>query len=373
LIQPLQEKDNFRIIESNQSFRAELLFIANYQHPPLDFLPEIIKLGPSSLKSIFLYPTYRHNFNFRIRQNCNRFEKKLSLMVWSLKMKTKQIALVTGATSGIGKAYAVCFARGGYDLILTGRRMDKLNELAHELRELNGCHVRVIKAELGEDDDLQKVIRAIESHDNIFILVNNAGFGSGIEFCRNTLDDHMKMLHVHVEVSVKLVYAVLPQMIGRKKGAIINVSSLGAYMPAPGSSMYSATKLFLASFTESLHMEVHKHNIKVQCVCPGFTHTDFHERRAAGKLNNSGKMMWMEPEEVVEKSVRSLTGNSTVIIPGIMNRWLVGIVSLIPRRLYYFIMERSGKIKTGPGFFNQMKHLVEKPVSFFFPAHADQV
>jgi uncharacterized protein len=288
-------------------------------------------------------------------------------------MKTKRIALITGATSGIGRAYAVRFAQEGYDLIITGRRMDKLNELAHELRENNGICVRVIKAELSEDEDVRKVIHAIESHTNIHVLVNNAGFGAGVEFFKNNLDDHMKMLQVHVIVSLKLIYGVLPQMILRKKGVIINVSSLGAFMPAPGSSIYSATKLFLASFSESLYMEVHKHGVNVQCICPGFTHTDFHVRRKNGKIRKAGNFMWMEAEDVVDKSIRSLHHSQIVVVPGIINKVLKGVTALIPRRLYYFIMQKSGQIKAGPGLFDRVKQFVEKAVPFLFPTHADQV
>jgi len=280
---------------------------------------------------------------------------------------------VTGATSGIGRAYAICFAKKGYDLIITGRRMDKLNILAHELREACGICVRTIKAELSDDQDTGKLIKSIENHNNIFVLINNAGFGSGVEFSKNNLEDHMRMLQVHVVVSVKLVYAVLPQMISRKEGTIINVSSLGAYMPAPGSSMYSATKLFLKSFTESLYMEVHQHGIKVQCICPGFTHTEFHERRVAGKVLKAGNLMWMDADMVVKKSIQSLNHNSIICVPGILNKMLVWVALLIPRRLYYYIMAKSGNIKPVPGLYDRIKQLVEKAVPFLFTTHADQV
>jgi short-subunit dehydrogenase len=288
-------------------------------------------------------------------------------------MKTKQTALVTGATSGIGRAYAECFAKEGYNLIITGRRMDKLNDLARKLREECGICVRIIKAELSEDQNIQKLIKVIESHDNISVLVNNAGFGSGVEFCKNNLADHMRMLQVHVVVSVKLVYAVLPHMINRKEGTIINVSSLGAYMPAPGSSMYSATKLFLKSFTESLYMEVHQHGIKVQCICPGFTHTDFHERRGNSKIKQTGSLMWMEADAVVAESMKSLKKKTIVCVPGVINKLLIIAAAMVPRRLYYYIMERSGNLKPGAGFFNRVKQFVEKSVPFFFAAHTDQV
>lgn len=288
-------------------------------------------------------------------------------------MKNGQIALITGATSGIGKAYAACFAGMGYDLMVTGRRMDKLEQLCAELSAAYGIHAEAIKAELSEEADMGRLLEEITHRDNIAILVNNAGFGSGVEFSRNNLEEHLKMLDVHVRASVRLVYAVLPQMIGRREGVIINISSLGAYMPAPGSTMYSATKLFLASFTESLHMEVRRYGIKTRCICPGFTHTEFHERRKEGKVNKAGKFMWMEAEDVVNMTIKSLKRNKIIVVPGIINRLLIAITGIMPRRLYYFIMERSGKAKVGPGFFYRLKQLIEKPVSFFFATHTDQV
>ena len=288
-------------------------------------------------------------------------------------MKTRQTALITGATSGIGKAFAVCYAGMGYDLVVTGRRMDRLEQLCSELSREYGIRAEAVKAELSEEQDMERLLKVIIRRDNIGILVNNAGFGSGVDFYQNSLEEHLKMLDVHVKAAIRLIYAVLPQMRMRKEGVIINVSSLGAFMPAPGSSMYSATKLFLASFSESLNMEVRRHGIKVRCVCPGFTHTEFHERRAQGKIRAGGKLMWMEADDVVRKTIRSLKKNKIVVVPGIINRLLIAVTSIIPRRLYYHLMERSGKAKVGPGFIDRMKQLVEKPVSFFFTTHTDQV
>ena len=276
----------------------------------------------------------------------------------------KRTALVTGASSGIGRAYAVYFAKEDYDLIITGRRLDKLNSLASELREKYNTNTEIIKSEFSMDKDVLKVVDAINSSENIYFLVNNAGYGSGMELQRSPLLDQMRMLNVHVVASVKLVNAVLPQMIRRKEGAIINVSSIGAYMPAPGNAMYSATKLFLTSFTESLHMELHQHGIRVQCVCPGMTYSDFHNRRTVGHGLNAAKLMWMEPETLVEKSIKSLNGKRIVFVPGIINKSLLGVVSLLPRRLYYLIMERTVNVDLRPGLFEQMKQFLRKAVSY---------
>ncbi len=257
-------------------------------------------------------------------------------------MKTNKIAVITGASSGIGKAFAIHFAETGYDLIITGRRIEKLTTIARQLREQFGASVQIILAELSEEKEAQKLIDIIKSHDNVFVLVNNAGFGSGIEFCDNELSKHLQMLHTHVVASVELVYAVLPQMIRRKDGVIINVSSLGAYLPAPGSSIYSATKLFLKSFSESLYMEVHKYGIRVQCLCPGFTRTEFHEHRESHQPTNKNKLLWMDTETVLEESVKALRKDKTICIPGMINKLLVGMSVIMPRKLYYWLMQKSG-------------------------------
>jgi short-subunit dehydrogenase len=260
-------------------------------------------------------------------------------------MKPNQTALITGASSGIGRAFAQRFAKEGYDLIITGRRKDKLDQVAHELKEKFGIDVVIIIAEFSEEKDVNALIKVIESHDNIYVLVNNAGYGSGMEFYKCDLKCHMQMLQVHVITMLKLVHAVLPQMISQKYGTIINVSSLGAFMPAPGSSIYSATKIFLKSFTESLHMEVSQYGIRVQCLCPGYTkHTDFLERRANGLVpKNDGMVQWMEADAVVDKCLKSLEKGKIIYIPGFMNRLLVKIVPLIPMRLYYSLMMKLSK------------------------------
>lgn len=288
-------------------------------------------------------------------------------------MNNKKIAVITGASSGIGKAFALHFAEQGYDLIITGRRIEKLTAVANQIQEQFGVLVEAILVELSEVKEALKLINLIKSKENIFILVNNAGFGSGVEFYQNELSNHLQMLHTHVDASVELVYAVLPQMIRRREGTIINVSSLGAYMPAPGSSIYSATKLFLKSFTESLYMELHKYGIKVQCLCPGFTHTEFHQRRERCQSGPGNGLLWMDTKTVLKKSVKALKNENIICIPGMINKLLVGLSVILPRKLYYWLMQKSGNIahKTHlatengnevvvPGFLNNMNSVMQK-------------
>jgi short-subunit dehydrogenase len=294
-------------------------------------------------------------------------------------MKTRRIALVTGASSGLGSVFARRFAQYGCDLIITGRQQDKLTQLSGELQAQYGISVECIIAELSDDNDVRKILKSIEMHDNLEILVNNAGYGSGTDFCNGNLDTHLEMLQVHVVATLRLIHAVLPQMKRRGEGTIINVSSLGAFMPAPGSSMYAATKLFLKSFTESLHMEVSGYGIRLHCLCPGFTRTDFHKRRASGKAPKSSRLIqWMDAETVVDQCLRSLEKGKIVYVPGFINRMLIIITSVIPRFFYYQLimklMQPAGSEATGrsagssdvqPVFslLNRREHLIDKPVS----------
>jgi hypothetical protein len=293
-------------------------------------------------------------------------------------MKTNRIALITGASSGLGMVFARRFAQSGYDLVITGRRKEKLMHLADELEGSYGISVQWILAELSEESDVQKITEFISRHDNISVLVNNAGFGSGKEFSCCDLTEHMQMLQVHVITTLRLVHAVLPQMKCRKEGTIINLSSLGAFMPAPGSSMYSATKLFLKSFTESLHMELGKYGIRLHCLCPGFTRTDFHNRRPDGKTpKSSGLILWMNAEAVVDQCLKSLDKGKVVLVPGMINRMLVRIVSVLPRPVYFNLMMKltrqpepeepvkrkvSAEVEPRFGNGNSREHLVEEPV-----------
>lgn len=293
-------------------------------------------------------------------------------------MKKNRIVLITGASSGLGEIFARRFAQSGYDLVITGRRKEKLVHLADELKSCYGISVHWIIAELSDESDVQKITGFIGKHQNISVLVNNAGFGSGKEFSCCDLTEHMQMLQVHVITTLRLVHAVLPQMKNRREGTIINLSSLGAFMPAPGSSMYSATKLFLKSFTESLHMEVGRYGIRLQCLCPGFTKTDFHNRRPDGKSpKSSGLIPWMDAETVVDQCLKSLDKGKVVLVPGIINRMLVRIVSVLPRPVYYHLMMKltrhpesdepaekraSTEVKPRFGMVNRRQHLVEKAV-----------
>ncbi len=251
-------------------------------------------------------------------------------------------ALITGATSGIGKAFAERFARLGYNLIITGRRAGEIRKVASALKKAHGVEVRPIIAEFARERDLLKVIEAARGRTDIEVLVNNAGFGARDGFLEGDIAEGLAMMQVHVLAPVRLMKTVLPPMIKRRKGTIINVASMAAFLPLPGSGLYSATKSFLNSFSESMHMTVAQNGVRVQSLCPGFTHTDFHNKLGMkGRQPNRGLLRWMEADEVVDASLKALKRGKAVCIPGLLNRILLRLVSLLPRRLYYRIAARA--------------------------------
>jgi uncharacterized protein len=243
-------------------------------------------------------------------------------------------ALVTGATSGIGAAWARELGRRGYGLLITGRREAELRAVA---RETGARAVEVLLAELSDEAALEGVVAACAGR-RIDVLVNNAGFGTGEEsFLRSAFEGQRRMERVHIAAPMRLIHAVAPGMVGRGTGVIVNVASLAAFMPLPRSAAYSATKAFLTVFSESLAMELRRSGVRVQALCPGFTRTHFHAALGIPEkeLRNRFILRWMSAEAVVRASVRALRHDRVVCVPGFWNRVIRRVVPLVPRRLLY--------------------------------------
>ncbi|MBA4385181.1 MAG: NAD(P)-dependent oxidoreductase [Anaerolinea sp.] len=245
-------------------------------------------------------------------------------------------ALITGATSGIGAAFAKRLAHDGYNLIVTGRRKDKITALANELSEAYHVNVEVIIVELSDIVELEALVERI-MNQHIDILINNAGFGINRYFCEEDPGIQEKMVHVHIICPMRLIHAVLPNMISKGNGAIINVSSIGAFLSIPKNTIYLGTKAFLRAFTESLHIELMGTGVKVQVLCPGLVRTDFHEKLGISKAEqkNKGLVRWRSPEEIVDISIKGLKKNEVVCIPGWSTRIRTFLLSILPGRIYY--------------------------------------
>ena len=246
--------------------------------------------------------------------------------------------LVTGATSGIGEAYARELSRRGFRLILTGRREAELRAVAHAI---GPERVELRLLELSDNAALDALVEACRGRQ-IDVLVNNAGFGIDKPFLRSAFADDQRMERVHVAAPMRLIHALGRGMVDRGKGAIVNVASLAAFMPLPRSASYSATKAFLRTFSESLAMELRHTGVRVQVLCPGFTRTHFHAALhiPERELRNRLIVRWMSAEAVVRASIRALTADRVVCVPGFWNRVLRRVVPAIPRRLFYAAASR---------------------------------
>jgi uncharacterized protein len=251
-----------------------------------------------------------------------------------------KIAFITGGTSGIGAEFSRRFAQRGYDLIITGRRKELIMARAEELRNTYKVNVEVIIAELSNEQDLLMLVDVIKKHDNIEVLINNAGFGLLRPYWKDEIINQETMAKVHIMAPIKLMYAVLPQMLKNQKGYIINMSSLASFLPIPRDAMYSATKQWHNSFMQSMHIGLRDKGIKVQVLCPGFTRTDFHQKMGLkhSELQNRFILRWMQPSQVVDYSLRKLNKkNKVIVMPGFWNRFTRRLVGIIPSRLYYTI------------------------------------
>ena len=240
--------------------------------------------------------------------------------------KTKT-ALITGASSGIGAAFARLLAANGHDLMLVARRQAKLQALAEELVQKHSVRVEVLVADLSKSSEAESIEERIRALPGLDILVNNAGFGTMGFFSEVGLAKHLDMIGVHVIASVRLTHAALPGMIARKRGGIINVSSGSAYLAMPNAVTYCATKRYLITFAEGLAKELTNTGVRVLTVCPGFTYTEFHDTPEFQNFNRSdvAKGLWMSAEDVVKESLAALDSGRSVFIPGRKNRLLLGL------------------------------------------------
>jgi len=239
-------------------------------------------------------------------------------------------ALVTGASAGIGAAFAERLARDQYDLVLVARSQDRLEALAKRIRDQRGMEVEVLPADLTSPADLRRVEQALATDARLELLVNNAGVGTFGAFAELDPDREEMEIRLNVIALVRLARAALPVMLARGHGSIVNLSSLAGWQPCPHNATYGATKAFVNSFTEALHEELRGTGVKVQALCPGFTRTEFQER-AGIDTSSLPDFAWMEPEAVVEASLEGLRRGEVLCVPGVQNKALAAVTTLLPR------------------------------------------
>ncbi|TMR07089.1 SDR family oxidoreductase [Actinomadura soli] len=232
-------------------------------------------------------------------------------------------ALVTGASSGIGESFARLLAGRGTDLVIVARRAERLDGLARELVERYRVAVEVLAADLTDPAQRAEVEGRLIT-DPVELLVNNAGHGAFGAFAEAPLHDQLAQVELNVTALVRLTHAVLPGMVERGRGGVLNVSSMSGFAPSPGSATYGATKAYVASFSESLHSEVAGKGVHVTALCPGFTRTD------DGVPSN---LLWLRREDVAKAGLEAVATGRALCIPGMQYKAAFPALRLVPRPL----------------------------------------
>lgn len=256
----------------------------------------------------------------------------------------KKWVLITGASSGIGKALAFEFAAHGFNLFLTARNAESLRQAAAECSQKFGIETKTHLADLCDSkavDDLLQILFA--SPIEIEVLVNNAGFGVMGEFAQTDVETELKMLDVQLAATLKLTKGLLPPMIARKGGRILNVASVYSFAPVPFQTVYSACKAFMLSFSESLSEELKGTGVSVTVVCPGTTQTEF---RARAGIEEKNKSAGVTAESVARIAVRQTLRGKHLVVPGFANRMFVFFtrrlpVGIVPRLVRYINNKRG--------------------------------
>lgn len=245
-------------------------------------------------------------------------------------------ALITGATAGIGAAFTRRLAADGFDLVLLARNEIRLTQLADEYRTTYGVDARTVVADLATDEGLEAAEDAAAGVD---LLVNNAGFGHKGTFLDVSVDDELAMLRVHCEAVLRLTHAALPGMVERRRGGVINVASVAGFFPR---GTYGASKAWVVSFSQGVAQDLAGTGVHVMALCPGFVHTEFHER-AAMDVSGIPEFMWLDADKTVAAALRDYRRGLQVSVPGGQYKTLVGLGKLIPRNLAGRISSRTGR------------------------------
>jgi uncharacterized protein len=250
---------------------------------------------------------------------------------------TTAVALITGASAGLGVDFARQLAAKGKRLILVARRKDRLDALAAELG-----NTRTIGEDLGLPGAIDRLMADLAAHgEHVDLLVNNAGFGLTGRFAELDGKRQRQMIDLNCGALTELAHAILPGMIERKSGAILNVASTAAFQPGPGMAVYFATKAFVLSFSEALHEEVKKDGVVVSALCPGPTATEFGEVAGFGPSNLLDKVA-ADSASVVRAGLAGLKPGNAVIIPGLMNKSTAQAHRFFPRS---WVRKAAGMLK----------------------------
>jgi short-subunit dehydrogenase len=258
----------------------------------------------------------------------------------------RRLALVTGASAGIGAAFAKIFASHGYDLALTARRAERLETLAEEVRLRHGVETLVVPADLAETAAPAAILDHLAANGrNVDALVNNAGYGLAGAYAETRWEDQRDFIQVMVTAPCELAHRVLPGMVERRFGRIVNVASLAGLAPgAAGHTLYAASKAFLVKFSQSLYLENEAHGVHVSALCPGFTYSEFHDVNGtrAQVSASTPPWLWLGADEVAAAGYEAVEANRPVCVPGAPNKALAALAKIIPDEWGLALMASQG-------------------------------
>ena len=255
----------------------------------------------------------------------------------------RPLAVVTGASAGIGKVFCERLASRGYDLLVVSRDRSRLETLKAELEARYDIEVEVFPADLSIDTDVSLVAARMAQSPHMALLVNNAGFGTRGPLVSTSPARQEAMLRLHTMAPMRLSQAALPVLLDKKSGAIVNVSSVASFLFSAYNVNYCATKAYLTRFSEGMAAEVEGTGVRVQALCPGFTRSEFHQRMELDVRDIPG-WMWMSADRVVDASLKCLDrGWPVVCVPGMRYKLVVLLLRFVPRWLISRVTRRHAR------------------------------
>ena len=258
----------------------------------------------------------------------------------------RKLALVTGASAGIGSAFARVLAAQGYDLALTARRTERLDTLAEELRARFVVETLTVGADLAEPGAVDAILANLAEHGrHVDALINNAGYGLPGVYADTTWADQAAFIQVMMTAPAELAHKLLPGMIERRFGRIVNVASLAGLIPgAAGHTLYGASKAFLVRMSQSLHLEAAPHGVHVSALCPGFTFSEFHDVNGARAqvTASTPAWLWLGADEVAAAGWEAVEANRPITVPGAPNKAIAALGKLLPDDWTLALMASQG-------------------------------
>ena len=259
---------------------------------------------------------------------------------------SRPLSLITGASSGIGAAFARKLAALGHDLVLTARRADRRHALADELQQRHGSTITVLPCDLADPAAPEHLCGELDARGlQVDWLVNNAGYGVPGTLVDNTWATHADFLQVLLTAPTELAWRLLPGMRQRGYGRVLNIASLAGHVPGTaGHTLYAASKAYLIKFSQSLALENRAAGVNTCALCPGFTWSEFHDVTGTReKMNRMPGFMWLTAEEVVDQGIPAVERGDAVYVPGRVNRLIKRLVQLMPDRLALYLSAREAR------------------------------